>query len=146
MQSGSTGSVVVAMTSAVKRSALLALVVVLYSTRLVADARLVGFDSPDRSSGSFYVVFKSGAELAAVPRTGPGAPQILPWVFPTSDGSAIRIAEALCSRIQARLSGVTYSPSHAAFVVRNASDAAIREVLARDPRIAEIGANMKIRE
>jgi hypothetical protein len=64
-----------------------------------ADARLLGLDSPNRVPGSFFVVFKTGPELAAVTRTGPAAPKILPQLYPTSEDSARRLAEALCEQI-----------------------------------------------
>jgi hypothetical protein len=111
-----------------------------------ADARLLGLDSPNRVPGSFFVVFKTGPELVAVARTGPAAPKVLPQVFPTSKDSDLRLAEALCEQIHGQLEGLSYSPSSAAFVVRRASDTLVHDILAKDPRIAEIGANFPIHD
>jgi hypothetical protein len=111
-----------------------------------ADARLVGLDSPKRVPGSFFVVFKTGPELAAVARTGPAAPKVLPQVFPTSKDSARRLAEALCEQVHGQLAGLSYGSSYAAFGVHDASDTLVRAILAKDPRIAEIGANFPIHE
>jgi hypothetical protein len=126
--------------------AALAVILALHSSESAADARLLGFDSQHRVPGSFYVVFKTDSELASIPRTGPNAPKVLPHLNPTSKEAVWRLASALCAQIHAELAGVNYVPPHAAFITRGASDAAVREVLAKDPRIAEIGANFPIYE
>jgi hypothetical protein len=143
---GSTGQRGLKMTRLVLNLALLALVPVLalQSSKSAADATLSNFDSQHRAPGSFYVIFKTPAELAAMPRTGPKAPKVLSQVVPTSKDAVWRLAAALCAQIHAQLAGINYVPSHAAFITRGASDAAMREVLGKDPRIAEISANIEI--
>jgi hypothetical protein len=134
------------MNSVAPKLLLLAFLAVFAPSPSPADARLLGLDSPNRVPGSFFVVFKTGPELAAVTRTGPAAPKVLPQVFPTSDDSTRRLAEALCEQIHGHLAGLSYGPSYAAFGVHDASDSLVRDILAKDPRIAEIGANFRIHE
>jgi hypothetical protein len=126
-------------------SALLAslVVVALSPGSSLADARLSGFDSLHRVPGSFYIEFKTGPDLALVPHTGPKAPNVLPHLTPTSKEAVWRLARALCAEIHARLVGINYVLPSAAFITAGASDAAVREVLAKDPRIAEISANIE---
>ena len=134
------------MTRLLLNPALLALVVILalQSSKSAADAKLSNFDSQHRAPGSFYVIFKTDAELAVIPHTGAKAPKVLPQVTPTSKDAVWRLAAALCAQIQAQLAGINYVPPHVAFITRGASDAAMREVLAKDPRIAEISANIEV--
>jgi hypothetical protein len=134
------------MTRLLLNLAFLALVVILalQSSNSAADAKLSNFESQHRAPGSFYVIFKTDAELAAIPRTGPKAPKVFPQVTPTSKDAVWRLAAALCTEIHAQLAGINYVPPHAAFITRGASDAAMREVLAKDPRIAEISANIEV--
>lgn len=110
----------------------------------LADAKLLGLDSPTRIRGSFFVVFKSGADLASVAHAGPIAPTLLPQLVPTSEYAARRLAVALCDQIHAEFVGFSYYPGYAAFIVHKASDSAVRDVLAKDPRISEIGANFPV--
>ena len=114
------------------------------ASKSAADAKLSNFDSQHRAPGSFYVIFKTPAELAVIPRTGPNAPKVLPQLALTSMDAAWHLAAALCIQIHAQLAGVNYVPPHVAFITRGASDAAMREVLAKDPRIAEISANIEV--
>jgi hypothetical protein len=125
---------------------LLALVVILalQSSKSAADAKLSNFDSQHRAPGSFYVIFKTPAELAVIPHTGPNAPKVLPQLALTSIDAAWHLAAALCIQIHAQLAGVNYVPPHVAFITRGASDVAMREVLAKDPRVAEISANIEV--
>jgi hypothetical protein len=105
-----------------------------------ADATLSGLDSPDRVPGSFVVFFKTGVELAALVRYGPVGAKVLPRVLPTSEGSARRLAEALCKRVHGKMRDLGYGSSYTRFVVDNASETLVREILAKDPRIAQIRA------
>jgi len=114
-----------------------------YSTWTLADATLANFDSTHRSPGSFYVIFKKEADLASVARTGPDAPKVLPELLPTSKETTWRLATALCAEINAGLAGINFNPPHVAFITRDASDDAIRNILAKDPRIAVISANIE---
>jgi hypothetical protein len=134
------------MTRLLLNLALLALVAILavHPGKSVADAKLSNFDSQHRVLGSFYVVFKSDAELAVIPHTGPGVPKVLPQLALASKDTVWRLAAALCAEIHAQLVGINYVPPHAAFITQGASDAAMREVLAKDPRIAEISANIEM--
>ena len=115
-----------------------------YSAVSVADATLVGIESSRRVPGSFLVIFKSAWDLEAAPRTGLGAPTVLPDLLPVSEYSTRMLAEALCNHIHARVRNVSYWPPYAAFWVEGAQDVAVREFLAKDPRIAEIEANFYV--
>jgi hypothetical protein len=110
-----------------------------------SDAKLVGLDSKKRIPGSFFVVFKGGSDLTMIPVDGQGAPAVLPKVQPISRDSASILATALCATISARLTGVTFFDSgYAAFTVSDGSDEAVRSMLAKDPRIAEIDATFTV--
>jgi hypothetical protein len=51
----------------------------------------------------------------------------------------------LCATTSARLAGVTFFDSgYAAFTVSDASDEAVRSILAKDPRIAELDATFTV--
>lgn len=113
--------------------------VALAATVANGDARLVNFESKGRVPGSFVVVFKTQAELAAVPVDGPGSPAISPKVFPVSRNSTAALAEAISKSIGAHVTRVIYLDGGTAeFSISGATDENIRKILAKDPRIAEI--------
>jgi hypothetical protein len=113
----------------------------------LGDVPVVGIDSSQRVVGSLYVTFKSPSELAALQATGPGAPSVLPGVLPLSTDSTKRLVAALCRQMHAKLCDFLYfkgSPDFAGFIVHDAPDDAIRNFLAKDPRVAGIGANFPL--
>lgn len=105
-------------------------------------ARLLNFDSPSRVAGRYIVVFKNSAELADVPRSGRGAPKVLPDVVPTSKASIERLAAALAAQTGGTVYQVFSEPSLMGFWLVGASDADIRSILVVDPRIAHIEAEL----
>jgi hypothetical protein len=114
-------------------------------SQVEAAATILNLNSKGRIPGESYVVFKSEADLRSVPKTGLGAPTILPDVLPTSMERVRRLASALCAAIQAQVKGINFiNPNAAAFIIKGASDQAVRDVLAKDPRIAEISADIAL--
>lgn len=110
-----------------------------------ADAEPLGIDSPQRVRGSFFVTFKPAVALEAIPDSGEGAPLVSPTLRPVSAESTRLLAEALCKHMHAKLAQAFYFPSPkgaaAGFAVHDASDDEVRRFLAKDPRVARIGAN-----
>jgi len=101
----------------------------------LSDAKLLNFDAPHRVAGEYYIVFKRSAALAAIPRSGPGAPVLLPNVEPKGETQVRQLATALAKSIDARVGGVILSKAQVAFIIAGASEQKIRDVLAKDPRI-----------
>jgi hypothetical protein len=113
----------------------------------LADAELLGIDSTQRVHGSFFVSFKTEAELGAIPKSGVGAPLTLPNVQPTTLESTKLLVEALCNQMHpSRCDPIFFegSPNFAGFMLHDAPDDAIRGFLAKDPRISKIGANFPL--
>jgi hypothetical protein len=121
------------------------LVLILRPLLSYADAEVLGIDSPQRVHGSFFVRFKAALDLEAIPNSGVGAPLILPTLRPLSAESTQLLAEALCKHMHATLAGAFYFPgpagAAAGFIVHDAPDDEVRQFLATDPRVAQIGAN-----
>jgi hypothetical protein len=125
----------------------LALLFSLSAWPVFGDAELLGIDSVGRVRGSFLVVFKSDWQLYAAPRSGPGAPVVLPDVLPVTAHSTQLLAEALCTDMHAHLEGAVFfrgAPDYAAFIVHGAPDDYVRNKLAKDPRVLRIGANFPL--
>jgi hypothetical protein len=107
-----------------------------------ADATLSNPDSPHRSPGSFWVTFKSPRQLSAIPRSQLASLTVLPGVLPDSETNLRRLANALTQRIGATVQGIAWSPDQPSIWIEKASNDAIVNILAKDPRIESIGANI----
>lgn len=116
-------------------SSVLALLCYASSQAALSDAKLLNFDAPHRVAGEYYIVFKLGAALAAIPRSGPGSPVLLPNVEPTGETQVRQLATALAKSIGARVGGVIISKAQMAFIIGGASEQKVRDILAKDPRI-----------
>jgi hypothetical protein len=127
-----------------------ALVLVSYSVALmavryaIADAPLLNMDSPRRVPGEYYVEFKPAAELNRIPRSGAGAPRILPDTRPVSTADLDKLAKALSKSVKAELMELAPGSPRNGFAIRGVTVGGLRE-LAKDPRIAFIEPVMKVK-
>ena len=106
--------------------------------------RLYNFDNPSRIPGRYLVVFKRGNALAPVPKTDPSAPYVLPDLLPTSREATYALAWGMASRVKGTVALVFYHDDLHAFALFNVEQQTVKDVLANDPRIEYIEAEMRI--
>jgi hypothetical protein len=99
-------------------------------------------DSPHRSLGSFWITFKTSAELDNLSRSELNSVRVLPGVVPTDRDTLGRLAIALAVEVGGSVEGYFYSREGSTFSIKDASDSAVIGILAKDPRLASIGANI----
>ena len=95
--------------------------------------------------GQYMVMFKSAAALACISSSKLNAVRILPGVMPDSSQASRKLADALAQSIGATVIGAWDLESTSTFAIRGATDQGI-EMLARDPRIAIIEADLRVKE
>ena len=95
--------------------------------------------------GQYMVMFKSAPALACISSSKLNAVRILPGVMPDSSQASRKLADALAQSIGATVIGAWDVESTPTFAIRGATDQGI-EMLARDPRIAIIEADLRVKE
>lgn len=93
------------------------------------EARLVDFDSVGSVPGSYFIQFKqvtNGASKASA---------IAPGIAPTSEANANRVSEALAASVGGKAVMVVFNSKGAGFTLEGVTENAIRNVIAKDPRI-----------
>ena len=109
--------------------------------------QLVNFENPSRVRGKFIVVFKSEEKLAAAPRVGEGAAKFSADVMPVDAESTKTLAAAMAERVKGVLGRVfAKNPGFRAFSLHDVSDEDIKLLLADDPRIDFIEAQLPVTE
>lgn len=109
-----------------------------------SSARLENLDSQTRVPGQHYIMFKLPAALACIGTSQLSSLRVLPRVMPDSPQAYRRLAHGLARSIHATVTRV-WDSLPAGFDIGDATDGGV-EMLARDPRIALIGANLTIKE
>lgn len=109
------------------------------------SAKLLNLKSPTRVPGQYMVIFKSPTALACISSSKLNSVRILPGVMPDSPQATRRLADALAQSIRATVIGAWDVGSTPTFAIRGATDQSV-EMLARDPRIAIIEADLRIKE
>ena len=109
-----------------------------------ASADLINLASPNRAPGSFFITFKSPAELASIPRAELDSLTMLPGVVPTNNDAVTRLAKAIAAEVGGTVQGIAFSSDQPAFDLEGANDDARVRRLASDPRIARIVANIML--
>lgn len=105
-------------------------------------AQLYNLNSPRRIPGQYIVTFRSPEDLACVSSTELNALRILPGLAPDSPRASRQLADALARSIGATVIAVSDRTLPVSFLIGNTNDREAR-VLARDPRIATIEANLR---
>lgn len=108
------------------------------------SAKLENLDSPTRVPGQYIVMFKLPAALACISASRLSSLRILPGVTPDSPKASRQLADALAESIRATVTSV-WDMQPPMFAIRGATDGGV-EMLARDPRIASIEANLVAKE
>lgn len=108
------------------------------------SAKLHNLDSPTRLPGQYIVMFSSPAALACISTSQLSSLPVLPGVTPDSPQASRRLADALAQSIRATVISV-WDMHPPMFAIRGATDGDV-EMLARDPRIASIEANLRTKE
>jgi len=131
-------------------------VAVTAQVRAMPLARLANFDAEHRAAGSFYVILKSDADLSefedvigeATPDSivGDESKTAASGQIPARAEAVRRMGSQLMGRMHGgRVSGVNVAGAHRAFLVDGASDDEMRSVVALDPRIETVSANIEVR-
>jgi hypothetical protein len=107
-----------------------------------ADATLSNLDSPHRNPGSFWVTFKSCTELAKLSQAQLQSLGVLPSVLPVSEDTLLKLATAMAAQVGGTVESWTYLANGSTFSIKGASDNAIANILAKDPRLKSIDANI----
>lgn len=107
------------------------------------SAMLLNLRSPTRVPGQYMVMFKSAAALACISSSKLNSVRILPGVMPDSPQASRRLADALAQSIRATVIAAWDVESTPTFAIRGATDQGV-EMLARDPRIAIIEADLRV--
>lgn len=110
-----------------------------------ASAKLLNLKSPSRVQGQYMIMFKSPAALACISSSKLNGLRILPGVMPESPQSSRRLAYALAQSIRATVMAAWDIGGSPTFAIRGATDQSV-EMLARDPRVAIIEANLSVKK
>jgi len=109
------------------------------------SAKLLNARSPTRVPGQYMVMFKSPAALTCISSSKLNSLRILPGVMPDSPQASRRLAYALAQSIHATVIAAWNVGSAPTFAIRGATDQSVA-MLARDPRIAIIQADLTVKK
>lgn len=110
----------------------------------VGTATITNMDSPGRIEGQFYVEFRSPEEIRQLAKSADFKPLILPELVPADRSSAEALAAALAAAAHGKVMKMMISKRASAFSVEGVSDEAMREVIARDPRVRLVEPNARV--